>query len=75
KVMIPLALDEGEGKTDYYNTPKYRMIVRITNREIFCQVRISLLTWLYKHCLFYLYPKEGKKAVQTLTAEAEMKWC
>lgn len=41
-----------EGKTDYYarkrlviqdknkyNTPKYRMIVRVTNRDIICQVR------------------------------------
>lgn len=40
-----------EGKTDYYarkrlviqdknkyNTPKYRMIVRVTNRDIICQV-------------------------------------
>lgn len=45
-----------EGKTDYYarkrlviqdknkyNTPKYRMIVRVTNRDIICQVRIYLL--------------------------------
>ena len=41
-----------EGKTDYfarkrlviqdknkYNTPKYRMIVRFSNRDIVCQVR------------------------------------
>lgn len=41
-----------EGKTDYfarkrlvvqdknkYNTPKYRMIVRLSNRDICCQVR------------------------------------
>ena len=40
-----------EGKTDYYarkrlviqdknkyNTPKYRMIVRVTNRDIICQI-------------------------------------
>uniref|UniRef100_A0A674J7G8 Uncharacterized protein n=1 Tax=Terrapene triunguis TaxID=2587831 RepID=A0A674J7G8_9SAUR len=70
-----------EGKTDYYackrlviqdknkyNTPKYRMIVRITNREIICQVRISLLGYLAipKHCLFYLYTKEEKKQLCVL---------
>uniref|UniRef100_A0A2I2ZRH5 Ribosomal protein L5 eukaryotic C-terminal domain-containing protein n=1 Tax=Gorilla gorilla gorilla TaxID=9595 RepID=A0A2I2ZRH5_GORGO len=40
-----------QGKTDYYarkrlviqdknkyNTPKYRMIVRVTNRDIICQI-------------------------------------
>lgn len=45
-----------EGKTDYYarkrlviqdknkyNTPKYRMIVRVTNRDIICQVRFVVL--------------------------------
>ncbi len=45
-----------EGKTDYfarkrltvqdknkYNTPKYRMIVRFTNKDITCQVS----KWLY----------------------------
>lgn len=45
-----------EGKTDYYarkrlviqdknkyNTPKYRMIVRVTNRDIICQVRSVVL--------------------------------
>lgn len=44
-----------EGKTDYfarkrlvvqdknkYNTPKYRMIVRFTNKDIVCQVKIEL---------------------------------
>jgi hypothetical protein len=44
-----------EGKTDYYarkrlviqdknkyNTPKYRMIVRVTNRDIICQVSCVL---------------------------------
>lgn len=44
-----------EGKTDYfarkrlviqdknkYNTPKYRMIVRFSNRDIVCQVTIVL---------------------------------
>ena len=43
-----------EGKTDYYarkrlvsqaknkyNTPKYRLVVRITNKDIICQVRRS----------------------------------
>uniref|UniRef100_A0A8C3HH81 60S ribosomal protein L5 n=1 Tax=Chrysemys picta bellii TaxID=8478 RepID=A0A8C3HH81_CHRPI len=70
-----------EGKTDYYarkrsviqgknkyNTPKYRMIVRITNRDIICQVKISLLGYLAipKHCLFYLYTKEEKKQLCVL---------
>jgi len=45
-----------EGKTDYYarkrlviqdknkyNTPKYRMIVRVTNRDIICQVSSAVL--------------------------------
>jgi hypothetical protein len=51
KFFFPLA----EGKTDYYarkrlviqdknkyNTPKYRMIVRVTNRDIICQVSYVL---------------------------------
>lgn len=46
-----------EGKTDYfarkrlviqdknkYNTPKYRMIVRFSNRDIICQVGGKMLT-------------------------------
>lgn len=46
-----------EGKTDYfarkrlviqdknkYNTPKYRMIVRFSNRDIICQVCVKLQT-------------------------------
>uniref|UniRef100_A0A2I2YEN5 Ribosomal protein L5 eukaryotic C-terminal domain-containing protein n=1 Tax=Gorilla gorilla gorilla TaxID=9595 RepID=A0A2I2YEN5_GORGO len=57
-----------EGKTDYYarkrlviqdknkyNTPKYRMIVRVTNRDIICQVScildIPLFLLLEKLCL------------------------
>lgn len=49
-----------EGKTDYYarrrlvvqdknkyNTPKYRMIVRFTNKDICCQV------WLFNFALIY----------------------
>lgn len=44
-----------EGKTDYfarkrlviqdknkYNTPKYRMIVRFSNRDIVCQVGLNM---------------------------------
>lgn len=50
-----------EGKTDYYarkrlviqdknkyNTPKYRMIVRVTNRDIICQVRSVVLLLPYQ---------------------------
>lgn len=46
-----------EGKTDYYarkrltvqdknkyNTPKYRLIVRITNKDVVAQVRFSLIS-------------------------------
>lgn len=54
-----------EGKTDYYarrrlvvqdknkyNTPKYRMIVRFTNKDICCQV-IFFSFFLYK-LLFHI---------------------
>uniref|UniRef100_A0A452U398 Large ribosomal subunit protein uL18 n=1 Tax=Ursus maritimus TaxID=29073 RepID=A0A452U398_URSMA len=47
----PVSVPQDEGKTDYYarkrlviqdknkyNTPKYRMIVRVTNRDIICQL-------------------------------------
>lgn len=58
---IPIChLSVSEGKTDYYarkrlviqdknkyNTPKYRMIVRVTNRDIICQVRSPFCPWLY----------------------------
>lgn len=50
--LLPYNCCFSEGKTDYYarkrlviqdknkyNTPKYRMIVRVTNRDIICQVR------------------------------------
>ena len=54
-----------EGKTDYYarrrlvvqdknkyNTPKYRMIVRFTNKDICCQVKFSLqIDWFYVRIL------------------------
>lgn len=53
-VIDCLYFHPAEGKTDYfarkrlvvqdknkYNTPKYRMIVRLSNRDICCQVRDS----------------------------------
>lgn len=49
-----------EGKTDYYarrrlvvqeknkyNTPKHRLIVRFTNKDIICQVRMTLMLYLF----------------------------
>lgn len=49
--VVPIEMCFSEGKTDYfarkrlvvqdknkYNTPKYRMIVRFSNRDIVCQV-------------------------------------
>jgi ribosomal protein L18 len=54
-----------EGKTDFYarqalihqdknkyNTPKYRFIVRITNKDIICQVRITKFYCVYDDILY-----------------------
>lgn len=53
-IFIVFSLSFSEGKTDYfarkrlviqdknkYNTPKYRMIVRSSNRDIICQVGVK----------------------------------
>jgi len=53
-VVIVFSFCFSEGKTDYfarkrlviqdknkYNTPKYRMIVRSSNRDIICQVGVK----------------------------------
>jgi len=74
-----------EGKTDYYarkrlvvqdknkyNTPKYRMIVRLTNKDIICQVAYAriqgdiVVTAAYSHEL----PKHGVKVGLTNYASA-----
>ena len=52
-----------EGKTDYfarkrlvtqdknkYNTPKYRFVVRFTNKDIVCQVGKMIM------CLYHIFP-------------------
>lgn len=56
-----------EGKTDYYarkrlvtqdknkyNTPKYRFVVRFTNKDIVCQVGKIIMSL---HC--YIFPVSG----------------
>lgn len=54
--MLTSLLFVSEGRTDYYarkrlvvqdknkyNTPKYRMIVRFSNKDIICQVQLATL--------------------------------
>jgi len=63
-----------EGKTDYqarkrlviqdknkYNSPKYRLVVRITNKDIVCQIVHSKITGDYCMCAAYAHelPKFG----------------
>jgi len=63
-----------EGKTDYqarkrlviqdknkYNSPKYRLVVRITNKDIVCQIVHSKITGDYCMCAAYAHelPKYG----------------
>uniref|UniRef100_A0A8C6GU99 Large ribosomal subunit protein uL18 n=1 Tax=Mus spicilegus TaxID=10103 RepID=A0A8C6GU99_MUSSI len=65
-----------EGKTDYYarkrlviqdknkyNTPKYRMIVRVTNRDIICQIAYARIEGDMIVCAAYAHelPKYGVK--------------
>merc|ERR1712188_329121 len=65
-----------EGKTDYYarkrlvaqdknkyNTPKYRFVVRFTNKDIICQVISSKLKGDICHCAAYAHelPRYGLK--------------
>nr|AYV89038.1 hypothetical protein DAPPUDRAFT_299917 [Tetranychus truncatus] len=74
-----------EGKTDYYarkrliwqdknkyNTPKYRMIVRITNKDIICQIAYSKIEGDYVVCSAYSHelPKFGVKVGLTNYAAA-----
>uniref|UniRef100_A0A2K6FTF3 Large ribosomal subunit protein uL18 n=1 Tax=Propithecus coquereli TaxID=379532 RepID=A0A2K6FTF3_PROCO len=74
-----------EGKTDYYarkrlviqdknkyNTPKYRMIVRVTNRDIICQVAYARIEGDMIVCAAYAHvqPKYGVKVGLTNYAAA-----
>jgi len=42
-----------------YQTPKYRLVVRITNRDVICQIFSSSLT--HDKCLFVAYSHELKR--------------
>jgi large subunit ribosomal protein L5e len=74
-----------EGKTDYfarkrlviqdknkYNTPKYRMVVRISNRDICCQIAYARLEGDYVVCAAYAHelPAYGVKVGLTNYAAA-----
>ncbi|XP_064480384.1 large ribosomal subunit protein uL18A-like [Ornithodoros turicata] len=74
-----------EGKTDYYarrrlvvqdknkyNTPKYRMIVRITNRDIICQIAYARIEGDVIVCAAYSHelPRYGVKLGLTNYAAA-----
>lgn len=74
-----------EGKTDYYarrrlvvqdknkyNTPKYRMIVRITNRDIICQIAYARIEGDVVVCAAYAHelPRYGVKLGLTNYAAA-----
>lgn len=74
-----------EGKTDYYarkrlifqdknkyNTPKYRLIVRISNRDITCQIAYSRIEGDHICCAAYSHelPKYGVKVGLTNYAAA-----
>lgn len=65
-----------EGRTDYYarkrlvvqdknkyNTPKYRMIVRFTNKDIICQIAYAKIEGDYIVCAAYAHelPRYGVK--------------
>ncbi|KAJ7395306.1 60S ribosomal protein L5 [Pitangus sulphuratus] len=74
-----------KGKTDYYarkrlviqdknkyNTPKYRMIVRVTNRDIICQIAYARIEGDMIVCAAYAHelPKYGVKVGLTNYAAA-----
>jgi len=74
-----------EGKTDYqarrflvvqdkdkYNTPKYRMIVRFTNKDIICQIAYAKIEGDYIVCAAYSHelPSYGVKVGLTNYAAA-----
>ena len=74
-----------EGRTDYYarkrlvvqdknkyNTPKYRMIVRFTNKDIICQIAYAKIEGDYVICAAYAHelPRYGLKVGLTNYAAA-----
>lgn len=74
-----------EGKTDYfarrrlicqdknkYNTPKYRLIVRFTNKDIICQIAYARIEGDYVICAAYAHelPRYGVKVGLTNYAAA-----
>merc|ERR1711976_1072726 len=74
-----------EGKTDYYarkrlvvqdknkyNTPKYRLIVRFTNRDIICQIAYARIEGDHIICAAYAHelPRYGVKVGLTNYAAA-----
>ena len=74
-----------EGKTDYYarkwlviqdkskyNTPKYRMMVHVTNRDIICQISYAHIEGDMIVCAAYAHelPKHGVKSDLTNHASA-----
>nr|XP_035135531.2 60S ribosomal protein L5-like [Callithrix jacchus] len=79
-----------EGKTDYYarkrlvtqdknkyNTPKYRMIVHVTNRDIICQIAYAHIEGDMIVCTAYAHelPKYGVKVGLTNYAAAYCTAC
>ncbi|KAF0872891.1 RL5 protein, partial [Crocuta crocuta] len=81
----PVSVPRDEGKTDYYarkrlviqdknkyNTPKYRMIVRVTNRDIICQIAYARIEGDMIVCAAYAHelPKYGVKVGLTNYAAA-----
>uniref|UniRef100_A0A8D2GF92 Large ribosomal subunit protein uL18 n=1 Tax=Theropithecus gelada TaxID=9565 RepID=A0A8D2GF92_THEGE len=78
-----------EGKTDYcahkrlviqdknkYNTPKYRMIVRVTNRDIIYQIAYARIEGDMIVCAAYAHklPKYGGKVGLTNYAACMRRW-
>lgn len=70
-----------EGKTDYYarkrlifqdknkyNTPKYRLIVRLSNRDITCQIAYARIEGDHVCCAAYSHelPKYGVKVTKLI---------
>lgn len=55
-----------------YNTPKYRMIVRITNKDIVCQIAYPMIEGDHVVCSAYAHelPKYGVKVGLTNYAAA-----
>ena len=55
-----------------YNTPKYRMIVRVTNRDIICQIAYARIEGDMIVCAAYAHelPKYGVKVGLTNYAAA-----